>query len=156
MDQNRNLLQLDNQLCFAIYATSREITKLYQPFLDQIGLTYPQYLAMLVLWERLECSVKELGEALYLDSGTLTPLLKRLEASGLVTRRRSAEDERVVKIGLTEQGQALQEKAAIVPQALQQQTCLSAAELEGLLKQFKTLLQRVHEAGGRTGGADRK
>ncbi|AEI38719.1 MarR family winged helix-turn-helix transcriptional regulator [Paenibacillus mucilaginosus] len=155
MDQNAKLLQLDNQLCFAIYATSREITKLYQPFLERLGLTYPQYLAMMVLWERQECSVKELGEALYLDSGTLTPLLKRLEASGLVTRNRSAEDERVVRIGLTEQGKALREQAAIVPQALMEQTCLSAAEFEGLLQQFKSLLKRVHEAGGRTGNGDR-
>src|SRR5436190_16074857 len=98
------LLHLDNQLCFSLYSASLAMTKLYKPLLDEIGLTYPQYLAMLVLWERDGLMVSELGERLYLDSGTLTPLLKRLEAAGLIARIRAVEDERRVHITLTAAG----------------------------------------------------
>lgn len=139
-------LMLENQLCFTIYACSREFTKLYQPHLDKIGLTYSQYLVMLVLWERQQCTVKELGEALFLDSGTLTPLLKRLQAAGLIVRERSLQDERKVLISLTEQGWALQSDAACIPGKMSEGTTLSAEEFIGLLGQFKDLLTRVHEA----------
>src|SRR3989338_5795761 len=98
------MLLLDNQLCFALYSTSLAMTKLYKPLLDELGLTYPQYLAMLVLWEKDGLTVSELGERLFLDSGTLTPLLKRLEVSGLISRIRAVEDERRVHITLTAAG----------------------------------------------------
>src|SRR5215468_2493184 len=111
-------LRLDNQICFAIYSTAHAFNRVYKPLLDQLGLTYPQYLVMLVLWERDGLAVKEIGERLFLDSGTLTPLLKRLEAAGLVKRSRSTEDERQVLIALTAQGQALKDKARSVPQSI--------------------------------------
>ncbi|MEK3748424.1 MarR family transcriptional regulator [Paenibacillus sp. FSL E2-8871] len=139
-------LLIENQLCFTIYACSREITKLYQPYLDKIGLTYSQYLVMLVLWERQQCTVKEIGEALFLDSGTLTPLLKRLQAAGLIVRERSTQDERKVLISLTEQGWALQSNAACIPRKMMEETTMSGDETVELLEQFKSLLNRVHEA----------
>ncbi|MFH5186837.1 MarR family winged helix-turn-helix transcriptional regulator [Paenibacillus sp. TAB 01] len=113
--EREELLKLDNQLCFAVYALSREITKLYRPHLEELGLTYTQYVTLLALWETDNVPVKELGSRLYLDSGTLTPLLKRLEQMGLLRRVRDAKDERVVLIQLTEQGRALQERAYEVP-----------------------------------------
>src|SRR6266487_788832 len=103
-------LLLGNQLCFAVYSTAHAFNRFYKPLLDRLGLTYPQYLVMLVLWEQDGVAVKEIGERLYLDSGTLTPLLKRMEAAGLVKRTRSTEDERQVLVALTPQGQALKEK----------------------------------------------
>lgn len=108
-------LKLENQLCFPLYACSREIIKKYRPFLSEIDLTYTQYITMMVFWEFGQISVKELGKKLYLDSGTLTPVLKSLEAKGLVSRRRSTEDERVLMVELTEEGSALKEKAAAIP-----------------------------------------
>ncbi len=107
-----DLLRLDNQLCFALYAATRAITKTYREKLEPIGLTYPQYLVLLVLWEREDVTVSEIGQKLFLDSGTLTPLIKRLEAMGLVTRRRGTEDEREVRIALTPQGDKL--KSAVL------------------------------------------
>ncbi|WP_405114166.1 MarR family transcriptional regulator [Paenibacillus sp. FSL K6-1217] len=139
-------LMLENQLCFTIYACSREFTKLYQPHLDKIGLTYSQYLVMLVLWERQQCTVKELGEALFLDSGTLTPLLKRLQAAGLIVRERSLQDERKVLISLTPQGVDLRQEAMGIPGKMAEGTMLSPVEFIDLLGQFKDLLNRVHEA----------
>lgn len=111
-------LRLDNQVCFALYAASRAVTRLYRPLLDGLGLTYPQYLVMLVLWERGAVSVKELGAALELDSGTLSPLLKRLEANGMLSRSRSEEDERSVLVRLTDEGSALRERARGIPTQL--------------------------------------
>ena len=111
-------LHLDQQLCFALYAASRAVTRAYAPLLEPLGVTYPQYLVLLVLWEEDDLSVKKLGERLFLDSATLTPLLKRLEQQGLVTRRRDQEDERVVRIALTAEGKALKAKARKVPMAL--------------------------------------
>ncbi|WP_078127846.1 MarR family winged helix-turn-helix transcriptional regulator [Leptospira alexanderi] len=108
-------LFLENQICFPLYACSRALTSLYRPMLDQLGLTYPQYLVLLVLWKGDGCSVKEIGRKLYLDSGTLTPLLKRLEDSELVVRKRSEEDERSVRIFLSSKGKKLKEKAVSVP-----------------------------------------
>ena len=104
-------LRLDNQICFAVYSTAHAFNRVYKPLLDKLGLTYPQYLVMLVLWERDGVPVKDIGERLFLDSGTLTPLLKRLEAAELVRRTRSTEDERQVLIALTPKGEALREKA---------------------------------------------
>jgi MarR family transcriptional regulator, organic hydroperoxide resistance regulator len=109
------MLLLENQLCFALYSTSLAMTRVYKPLLDEIGLTYPQYLAMLVLWEKDGLMVSELGERLYLDSGTLTPLLKRLETSGLIARIRAVEDERRVHITLTAAGRKIKAKAAKIP-----------------------------------------
>jgi DNA-binding MarR family transcriptional regulator len=114
-DQPSSLLHLDQQLCFALYATSLAMTKLYKPLLAPLGLTYPQYLVMLVLWEQDDRAVHELGELLQLDSGTLTPLLKRLETSGLVSRQRDSADERRVRIRLTPAGQGLRAQAEAVP-----------------------------------------
>jgi len=111
-------LRLDNQLCFALYGAANRMTRLYRPLLDALGLTYPQYLAMLVLWEASPRTVGSLGDALDLDSNTLTPLLKRLEASGLVARTRDPEDERRVVVALTEKGRALREQAAAIPEKL--------------------------------------
>ena len=110
--------RLAQQLCFAVYSTAHAFNRVYKPLLDRIGLTYPQYLVMLVLWERDGLAVKAIGEQLFLDSGTLTPLLKRLEAAGLVERRRSREDERVVNIHLTPAGQSLQAEVAAVGEAI--------------------------------------
>src|SRR3954466_4826409 len=107
-------LLLSNQICFAVYSTAHAFNRVYKPLLDALGLTYPQYLVMLVLWERDDVPVKEIGERLLLDSGTLTPLLKRLEAAGLIKRTRSKHDERQILIALTSQGQALRDKAKMV------------------------------------------
>ncbi|MBQ9330246.1 MAG: MarR family transcriptional regulator [Oscillibacter sp.] len=111
-------LKLENQLCFPLYACSREIIKQYKPFLDELDLTYTQYITMMVLWERQSLSAKELGQILYLDSGTLTPLLKKLEGRGLVDRRRDPEDERSLLVTLTEAGAALRREAARVPEQM--------------------------------------
>jgi DNA-binding MarR family transcriptional regulator len=117
-DQPIEVLRLDNQLCFALYGAANRMTRLYRPMLDALGLTYPQYLAMLVLWEASPRTVGALGEALDLDSSTLTPLLKRLEAGGLVTRDRDPEDERRVIVSLTDQGRALRDRAMTIPEKL--------------------------------------
>lgn len=115
MSENIDKLKLDNQLCFPLYACSREIIKKYRPFLDDIGLTYTQYIAMMVFWEEKKLSVKELGKRLFLDSGTLTPVLKSLEAKGFVKRYRSTEDERVLLVEITPQGEALRDRAEPIP-----------------------------------------
>jgi DNA-binding MarR family transcriptional regulator len=127
-----DLLKLDRQVCFPIYAASNLLTRLYRPLLAEIGLTYPQYLVMLVLWETPSRTVGELGAALHLDSGTLTPLLKRLEASGLVDRTRDPDDERRVIITLTAAGRTLKKKAASVPEALMERSGLDLAGMERL------------------------
>ncbi len=114
-DPKYEALKLENQLCFPLYACSREIVKKYNPHLDDIGLTYTQYIVMMVMWEDRRISVKHLGERLYLDSGTLTPVLKSLEAKGFVTRTRSSEDERVLIVELTAEGEALKEQAVSIP-----------------------------------------
>ena len=111
-------LRLENQLCFPLYACAREIVKAYRPYLDELGLTYTQYITMMVLWEEEKISVKELGQKLHLDSGTLTPLLKKLEGKGYLTRERSREDERVVMACITAEGRALKQEAAFVPAAM--------------------------------------
>lgn len=140
------LLKLENQLCFAFYACSREITKLYRPILSELGLTYTQYITLLALWEKDGIGVKELGARLYLDSGTLTPLLKKLESQGLLTRTRSKADERNVIIELTEEGRALKSRAAEVPAQLYSGAGLRQEELEPLRAQLQSLLRKVDEA----------
>ncbi len=141
-------LMLGNQLCFAIYSTAHAFNRVYKPLLDRLGLTYPQYLVMLVLWERDGVAVKEIGEKLFLDSGTLTPLLKRLEAAHLIKRTRSNEDERQVLIALTAQGQALREKARAVPAAILAASGCSIAELSGLRKSLVALRDQLNAAVG--------
>lgn len=118
MTDRYEALKLSNQLCFPLYAVSREIVKKYTPLLDRIGLTYTQYIAMMVLWEHQEVTVKELGNQLFLDSGTVTPVLKAMEKKGYVTRRRSETDERVVYAVITEAGMALREQAVDIPAQL--------------------------------------
>src|SRR5215467_6364365 len=132
-------LKLDNQICFAIYSAAHAFNRVYKPLLDRLGLTYPQYLVMLVLWERDGVPVKDIGERLFLDSGTLTPLLKRLEAAHLIKRARSTEDERQVLIALTAQGQALKEKAKSVPPAILAASGCSVGELAALKKNLLAL-----------------
>lgn len=131
-------LRLDQQLCFALYASSLAMTKQYKPLLEPLGLTYPQYLVMLVLWEADDISVSALGQRLSLDSGTLTPLLKRLEGAGLVSRCRASDDERRVDIFLTPKGRTLKARALHIPPHL---ACASACSLEDLT----SLTQRLHE-----------
>ncbi len=132
-------LKLENQLCFPLYACSREIVKRYKPFLDEIGLTYTQYIAMMVMWERKSVNVKELGECLYLDSGTLTPLLKKLESKGYVTRMRSDKDERNLVVAITEDGEKLKDKAIEIP--FQIAGCTNLTPEEGL--QLYGILYRI-------------
>jgi DNA-binding MarR family transcriptional regulator len=128
----RAITRLEDQVCFALYTASRAVTNLYRPMLDELGLTYPQYLVMLVLWERKSITVKDLSAALQLDTGTLSPLLKRMEANGLVRRRRRRDDERSVEITLTEAGAALQGKARSVPGRLARALELTSEELVAL------------------------
>lgn len=130
---------LDNQLCFALYSASLQMTKLYKPLLDEIGLTYPQYVTMLSLWEEDGVTVGALGERLFLDSGTLTPLLKRLEAAGLVTRTRNEADERQVLIHVTPEGRALKQKAECIPVQVVMAAGFTIPELQGLRKKLKKL-----------------
>ena len=137
------MLQLDNQLCFALYSASLAMTKVYKPLLDELGLTYPQYLAMLVLWERDGLMVSELGDKLTLDSGTLTPLLKRLETSGYVSRIRAVEDERRVYITLTSSGRKLKTRAAKIPACILSASQCSVPELMHLTGQVQALRKKL-------------
>ncbi len=136
-------LLLDNQLCFALYAATNAVTRAYRAPLGQLGLTYPQYLAMVVLWQRGNCTVKQLADTLLLDSSTLTPLLKRLEAAGWVHRNRDRQDERVVWIGLTAAGQALRAPVAAIQQGVACRTQLAQAELATLRTQLRTLAETM-------------
>lgn len=138
-----DLLRLENQLCFPLYACSREIIKLYKPFLDKLDLTYTQYLTMMVLWESNQLSVKELGKKLYLDSGTLTPVLKKMESKGLISRKRSSEDERIMIILITENGLKLKEKALEIPHRVFCETQLEKDEAIQLKIRLKNLLQKM-------------
>lgn len=136
-------LLLDNQLCFALYSASLAMTKLYKPLLDELGLTYPQYLVMLVLWEGDGLMVSELGQRLSLDSGTLTPLLKRLEGAGLISRLRDVADERRVHIHLTAAGRRLKTRAAKVPACVLEASQCSVPELVALTRQVRLLRDRL-------------
>ncbi|MBV4420502.1 MarR family transcriptional regulator [Clostridium tyrobutyricum] len=118
MKNKYDVLKLENQLCFPLYACAKEVVKMYKPFLDKIDLTYTQYITMMVMWERKKLNVKELGRYLYLDSGTLTPVLKKLESKGYITRARSKDDERNLMVTLTDNGDGLKEKAVEIPMQL--------------------------------------
>ena len=132
MEENRyEALKLKNQLCFPLYACSREVVKRYKPFLDKVDLTYTQYIAMMVMWEKKSLNVKELGECLYLDSGTLSPLIKKLEAKGLLTRKRSDKDERNLIVEITAEGEKLRERALEIP--IQIMGCTNLSEDEAML-----------------------
>ncbi len=133
-DSKYDALKIENQICFPLYACSREIIKQYKPYLDEIDLTYTQYIAMMVLWEKKRMNVKAMGEILYLDSGTLTPVLKKLELKGLVTRQRSSEDERNLIVSITEQGEALKERAVFVPTAMAECSKLEPDEAAALYR----------------------
>lgn len=139
-----NMLALDNQFCFALYSASLALTKTYKPLLEALNLTYPQYLVMLVLWEQDDVLVKEIGQALFLDSGTLTPLLKRLESAGLLIRQRDAQDERQVRIVLTPEGKQLRKAAMAIPPQI---VCASGQTLETLIslrQQLNDLREELH------------
>jgi len=142
-DPSPEALRLDRQLCFALYSASLAMTRLYKPLLDAIGLTYPQYLVMLVLWERDGLTVSELGERLSLDSGTLTPLLKRLEAAGLLQRERDAQDERCVRVALTRAGRALRARAEPIPACLLARSHLRPAQVQALARQIRALRDQI-------------
>ncbi|MBR1223619.1 MULTISPECIES: MarR family winged helix-turn-helix transcriptional regulator [unclassified Bradyrhizobium] len=141
-------LLLGNQICFAVYSTAHAFTRVYKPLLDKLGLTYPQYLVMMVLWERDGVPVKDIGEKLFLDSGTLTPLLKRMEAAELIRRTRSTEDERQVLIALTPKGQALREKARVVPQGILASSACSVGELVAMKNELLALRDKLNAALG--------
>ncbi len=130
MTDRSDALKLENQLCFPLYACSREIIKKYRPYLEEIDLTYTQYITMMVLWEEHKVSVKELGKKLFLDSGTLTPVLKSLESKGFIKRYRSSEDERILLAEITEKGTALKEKAADIPEKIG--SCIKLSKEEAM------------------------
>ncbi|SHI94692.1 DNA-binding transcriptional regulator, MarR family [Hymenobacter daecheongensis DSM 21074] len=135
--------KLENQLCFPIYAVSRMLTKAYQPYLQALDLTYPQYLVFMLLWEHTELTVKELGEKLLLDSGTLTPLLKRMEQKQWLSRRRDPRDERSVIISLLPAGRAMQQQACHIPQQMLEKLAMTPAKFEALRLQLQTLLTQL-------------
>ena len=141
--QSSSAQLLDNQLCFALYSSSLAMTKLYKPLLAELGLTYPQYLVMLVLWESDHLMVSELGDRLHLDSGTLTPLLKRLEAASLLARRRATDDERRVYVELTAQGRRLKARASKIPPCILEASKYSLHELQELTTELKDLRTKL-------------
>lgn len=139
------VLRLNNLICFLLYAASREITQIYKPLLDELGITYPQYLVLIVLWEKDKQTVNQIGEKLLLDSGTLTPLLKRLEQKELVNRKRSSVDERIVEISLTRQGVNLKEKAECIPAKMAGQLDISLNEVETFKRMANKILKRTNK-----------
>ena len=141
---NDDILLLKNQLCFPLYACSKEVLKMYKPFLDEIGLTYTQYIVMMVLWEHERINIKTLGDHLYLDSGTLTPLLKKMEVRGLVSRERLLSDERNVVLTLTEQGEGLKERAIEIPQKIGACIALSTEEAAALYQLLYKVLGQMN------------
>ncbi|CUR48388.1 MarR family winged helix-turn-helix transcriptional regulator [Alloalcanivorax xenomutans] len=143
-DTPDSLLKLDLQVCFALYSTNLAMTKVYRRLLRELGLTYPQYLVMMVLWEEDGQSVSEIGERLFLDSATLTPLLKRLEGMGLLSRRRAADDERRVKVRLTEQGRELRIRAEAIPEAVACASQCQPEELMALKDQLHALRRKLN------------
>lgn len=145
MPKNYDSLLLENQLCFPLYACSKEIVRRYKPFLDELDLTYTQYITMMVMWEQEELTVKELGERLFLDSGTLTPVLKKLESKGYVSRERAKEDERNLDVQITEAGRVLKEKAAGIPGKMAACFTLSQEDAMTLKRILKTLMGQFGE-----------
>ena len=142
MQKNKyDCLKLENQLCFPLYACSKEVIRRYKPYLDQLDLTYTQYIAMMVMWEKKEVTVKELGEFLYLDSGTLTPVLKKLEEKKYVVRERSKEDERSLLVSLTQEGEKLKEQAVLIPEQLSACVNLEPHEAQQLYQLLYRLLK---------------
>lgn len=139
-DTRYDALKLENQLCFPLYACAREVVKKYKPFLDDIDLTYTQYVTMMVLWEKPQVTSKEIGERLHLDSGTLTPVIKKLAEKGLVTRQRSPEDERNLEVALTDAGLALRERAACIPGKMGKCVCLDPEDARTLYRILYQLL----------------
>ena len=140
MADKYNALKLENQLCFPLYACSKEVVKRYKPFLDELDLTYTQYITMMVMWEKKSINVKELGKCLFLDSGTLTPLLKKLESKGYITRERSKADERNLIVSITKKGEALRDNAVDVPAKMGQCVNLSSDEAKTLYTLLYKLL----------------
>ena len=141
--ENQETPKLGNQLCFPFYVIAKEITGMYRPYLEELDITYSQYLVMMVLWEFERLTVNQIGEKLYLDSGTLTPLLKRLEAKSYIVRHRKKEDERVVEVFLTEEGNQLQKKACIIPGKMQDKLNLSEDDLVALKETINKLLKML-------------
>lgn len=142
-DTKFEALKLDNQLCFPLYACAKEVVRQYKPFLEEIDLTYTQYIAMMVMWEKKEMNVKALGERLYLDSGTLTPVLKKLEAKKLITRTRDKDDERSLVIAITQEGEELREKAVHVPEKISHCVKLNEQDQKDLYRILNTLLNHM-------------
>ncbi|SHF52590.1 DNA-binding transcriptional regulator, MarR family [Chryseobacterium sp. OV279] len=143
--ENSKSLQLDNQICFPLYVIAKEITGLYRPFLDEIDITYPQYLVLMVLWENDGLAVSHIGDKLFLDSGTLTPLLKRLESKGIIDRKRKKEDERVVEVFLTEAGKKLQQKACEIPGKIQNKIGVETEDLIHLKETIQKILNKIEK-----------
>lgn len=143
MSDKYDVLKLENQLCFPLYACSKEIVRKYKPFLDEIDLTYTQYISMMVLWEHKAMNVKQMGEYLYLDSGTLTPVLKKLEQKGYVTRQRDESDERILNVTITEKGEKLKEKAVMIPMKMGSCFTISQEEAKLLSKVLHNILEQV-------------
>ncbi len=139
-----DLLKLDRQLCFALYSGSRGIIRMYRPILEKLDITYPQYLVLLVLWEYGQMNVRDMGEKLFLDSGTLTPLLKRMERQGIVLRERSIKDERTVLISLTDKGRMLKEEALSIPLQLANNLDIDRKEYETLMVALKRLIAKMN------------
>ena len=147
-DKRKSAPQLDAQLCFALYSTSLSMSKLYRKLLRKMGITYSQYLVLMVLWEQDQLTVSDIGERLVLDSATLTPLLKRMQAQGLVSRERAASDERQVIISLTPEGDALREQAVELPREVLRATESSVAELTAMKEELMTLRARLQKNAG--------
>ena len=143
MEEKYECLKLSKQLCFPLYACSREMIKLYKPFLDELSLTYTQYITLMVLWEHKAMTVKALGQELYLDSGTLTPLLKKLEEKGLVTRRRSDLDERNLIVTITELGESMRDQALHIPEEMTKCINLPREDIRDLYRMLHQLLEYV-------------
>ncbi len=143
MDKNSDTLKLENQLCFPLYACSKEIVRRYKPYLDKIDLTYTQYITMMVMWEEKQINVKDLGEKLYLDSGTLTPLLKKLESKDYVKRERSKHDERNLIVTITEKGEALKSKAVDIPEKVSACMTLSEEKAQALYSVLYEILDSM-------------
>lgn len=144
MDENKyDCLKLEKQLCFPLYACARETIKLYTPLLDKLGLTYTQYITMMVLWERKSLTAKELGRILYLDSGTLTPLLKKLEGKNLLTRKRSEADERNLIVTITDNGEAMKEAAVSIPETMTKCLNLDQEETRTMYRLLYKMLEQA-------------
>jgi len=141
--ENLQTPKLENQICFPLYVIAKEITGLYRPFLDELDITYPQYLVMMVLWENDGLTVSHIGDQLFLDSGTLTPLLKRLEAKGFIVRKRNKEDERVVEAFLSESGRELQAKACEIPGKILQKIDMEPGDLLQLKENIQKIVSKI-------------